>query len=174
MRLQAIVLGAFLLTGLSCVASPLSAAEPDTDEEAIRRVIAAGLAAANDHDASAMAKIFHKDATYTTPIGVVLRGPEAIKRQYALLYQVYDPKRGFPSFKETVVTQDRETIRFLRPDVAVADITYRLSDSVGPDGKPRGPTKGLVTYVLTREQGVWAVADKHNIELPEIRGRDAR
>jgi uncharacterized protein (TIGR02246 family) len=173
MRLQIVVLG--LLVGLSCLfpVSSLVAGDPDTskDGEAIRKVIAAGLAAANDHDPKAAAKIFHKDGTLTTPIGEVLRGPEAIEKLYALLYQEYDPKRGMPSLKKAVVKHDKVSIRFLRPDVALADITFISSGAIGPDGKDTGTTKGLVSYVFTREQGIWAVADKHVMDLPAIPDR---
>jgi hypothetical protein len=52
-----------------------------------------------------------------------------------------------------------ESIRFLRPDVAVADVTFRF---VG-DTRPFGLEQTSCGMVCTKDNGVWSIAVFRNM-----------
>jgi uncharacterized protein (TIGR02246 family) len=168
MKTTFVVLPLLVAPALLLMALPARTAEPDPKDEAVvREVVAARLAAANAHDPKAAVKHFHPDATLTNPLGQVLRGPAEIEKLYEALH-AGDPKRGIPSLKNTVVKHDRETIRFLRPDVATVGIVYTSTGGTGPDGKALGAQKGWLHYVITREKGTWGIAEVHVMELHDL------
>ena len=70
-------------------------------------------------------------------------------------------------FRETTLAMTINKLRFVRPDVAIADIDTELSGArlrpqggaVGPDGVLRS----RLLMVLVKEQGAWWIAAYHNV-----------
>jgi uncharacterized protein (TIGR02246 family) len=57
------------------------------------------------------------------------------------------------------------TIRFIRPDVALAHVTNELGGVVGRDGQPLPPHQELSLRVFVKEAGGWRVTAFHNTRL---------
>ena len=84
-------------------------------------------------------------------------GPEALRFRF-------DP---CPSvFAHMHLTVLGTTIRFIRPDVAAVDVKWEQTGAIAPDGKPWGTRKGLLSWVVTRENNEWLISVWHNLELP--------
>jgi uncharacterized protein (TIGR02246 family) len=135
------------------------------DEAAIRELVSAFHAAANKHDAQAVASFFAPDGEFTNVVGMTANGRRAIEEFHRPLFEG-DTSRGNPSFKNSVFKSDSVKVRFLRPDVASVDIRYIHTGSIAPDGRDLGPRKGLLNLVVTKDEGTWQIAVMHNMDLP--------
>jgi uncharacterized protein (TIGR02246 family) len=110
-------------------------------------------------DASAYGARFLPDGTFTNVNGEFYLGREEFHRRHA------DVFRGI--FRGTALAMTMNTLRFVRPDVAVADIDAEVSGSqlrpqgvaVGPDGLLRS----RLLMVLVRVDGAWWIAAYHNV-----------
>jgi hypothetical protein len=67
--------------------------------------------------------------------------------------------------EQRLVGLDR-SIRLLRTDVAAVDIRWEQTGAIAPDGSPWGTRKGIMSWVVTSENGAWLVAVWHNLGLP--------
>ena len=110
-------------------------------------------------DASAYGARFLPDGTFTNVNGEFYLGREEFHRRHA------DVFRGI--FRGTALAMAMNKLRFVRPDVAVADIDAEVSGSqlrpqgvaVGPDGLLRS----RLLMVLVRVDGAWWIAAYHNV-----------
>jgi uncharacterized protein (TIGR02246 family) len=135
------------------------------DEAAVRELVTAFERASNRHDATAFAAVFALDCDFTNVRGMTGHGRKAVEEFHRPLFEG-DTSKGNPSFKDAVLKIDEVKVRFVRPDVASVDIFWTQTGSVAPDGKDRGTRKGLATWLVTRENGIWHVAVMHNMDLP--------
>ncbi len=53
-------------------------------------------------------------------------------------------------------------VRFIRPDVALANVTNELSGLVAPDGRSLPAHQELSLRVFVKDAGIWQVAAFHN------------
>ena len=124
---------------------------------AIRQAIGAYEQTWNRHDAHAFSLIFAPDAQFVNVRGITYQGGRAgIERAHRPLFATM--------FKDSHVTTDQVQIRELRPDVATADVYWRMTGSADRTGKPRGLVTGLRIMVLTKEGRGWQIAIFHNME----------
>lgn len=132
-------------------------AQKDTaaDEAAIREAMARGAEAFNRHDATAAAAVYASDADLVNVRGDHLQGKAAIEtglaRAFSTRYNGARMKRGEVS------------IRFLRPDVALAYVTNEITVA----GEGGGPEvhRELGLRVFVRDGGVWRIAALHNTPI---------
>ena len=54
------------------------------------------------------------------------------------------------------------TVRFIRPDVALAHVSNELSGLVGPDGQTLPSHRELSVRVFVKNDGAWRIAAFHN------------
>jgi uncharacterized protein (TIGR02246 family) len=160
------IIAAWVLLASVCPQTDRPALADDTpkDEAAVRDLVRTFETASNKHDAKAFASVFVSDADFTNVLGTMRRGRKAIEEFHRPLFEG-DTSKGNPSFKNAVLKVDEVTVRFLRADVASVDIRWTQTGSVAPDGRDRGTRKGLMSWVVTKENGTWQVAVMHNMDL---------
>jgi uncharacterized protein (TIGR02246 family) len=145
MRWYCSVLALAVLAGAVPVAAQVDRA---ADEAAIRGVIKAFLDTREANDAAALAALLTADVDQQQTSGNVRRGRDAVVSGSLATQQSTGGKR----------TITVESLRFIAPDVALADGRY---DSVGrADGSDRHM---LTSMVLKREGGVWKIAAIRNM-----------
>ena len=118
---------------------PLHAAPQSADQEAIRKLAADFNAAINKGDAKTAAALFTADGDYLSSTGRLGRGTAEIEKMVS--DQAAGAFKG-QSFKTTI-----DTIRMIRPDVAIASGTFESA-----------ARKGLATFVTVRDGGRWRIA----------------
>ena len=118
------------------------------DEQAIRNLTADFVAAWNKNDAKALAACFATDGDLINPAGRVGRGNSEVEKILA------EEQSG--TFRGTRMNLQQKHLRFLKPDVAVADFEFHISGVHTPDGK-QTELKGLLTNVFLREGEKWRV-----------------
>lgn len=126
------------------------------DEAAIRALVQSVQDAWNTGSGEGFAAPFAEDADYVIVDGRYIQGRAVIAAGHQHLFEgVYQGSHN---------TFTVESIRFLRPDVALARVLAHLQAGIG-EGEARN------TWVLTKEGGTWQVAAFHNTPVapPESR-----
>jgi uncharacterized protein (TIGR02246 family) len=124
------------------------------DEEAIRKVIVEVTEGFNQHDAKAATRMYTPDADLVTVRGDRFKSRDEIEKGLAAIFAT----RAKDATHKTLDV----TVRFIRPDMAVAHVTNELSGLVSPDGKKLPAHQELSIRVFVKEQGTWRVAAFHN------------
>jgi uncharacterized protein (TIGR02246 family) len=130
-----------------------------TDEQDIRILIDELTGACKRGDAKAYGARVMPEATFTNVNGEFYVGREAFDRRHAEVF------RGV--FRGTALALAINKLRFVRPDVAIADLDAQVSGAqlrppevaVGPDGTLRS----RLLMVLVKETAAWWIAAYHNV-----------
>lgn len=148
--LAAIALG---VSGAGGVQTVVDSAEVD----AIKALMVQTTEAFNRHDAKAWARFCTPDAQLVTVRGESLTGIAEIEKGLATIFQAR-------ARRATLETLD-VSVRFIRPDVALAHVTNEMSGLVSPDGQTLPSHRELSIRVLVKDQGVWRITAFHNTML---------
>jgi uncharacterized protein (TIGR02246 family) len=124
------------------------------DEEAIRKIIADMTDASTRHDAKAATRWYASDADFVTARGERFTGAAEIEERLAGIFAT----RGADVTVKTLSV----TIRFLRPEVAVAHVTNELRGLVSPDGHQLPAQQELSIRLFTKDGTTWRAAAFHN------------
>jgi len=116
------------------------------DEQAIRNMSAEFMIAWNKNDSKALAACFTTDGDLINPAGRVGRGRNEVGKIIA------EEQSGV--FKGTRINMPQKHLRFLKPDVAVADYEFEITGLRGSETT----LKGLLTSVLHKEGEKWLIA----------------
>jgi uncharacterized protein (TIGR02246 family) len=167
------VFGGFAVVALmicSWSASPMAAPK---DEAAVRSAVIGFSAAWNQHDMTAFGKLFAVDADFVNVAGLWWKGRKEIQTQHAWTHGAIPiESEGFEAgarvlygiFKASTLQLDSIEIRFLRSDVAVAHARWTLTG----DTRAQRPRTGLLSFVLTRQDGEWLIAAAQNTEINRV------
>jgi uncharacterized protein (TIGR02246 family) len=108
---------------------------------------------------------FAEDGSFTNIFGTVRYGREEFRKRHAEIAQTI--------FKGTSVKSSIGKLRFVRPDVAIVDVTGEMTGFAKvPAGLPVGPD-GVLRFklleVLVKEKGEWWITEYHNVAVtPEL------
>jgi uncharacterized protein (TIGR02246 family) len=129
------------------------------EEERINNVLIDFTNAWNKHDAKAFSNVFSEDADFTNVAGKSASGRSEIEKHHA------------PSFatkwKDSNQKITKSKIRFIKPDVAAVDAWWELSGIKGPEGQDMPPRKGLLNFIMTKDDNNWYITVMHNMDLRE-------
>ncbi len=131
-----------------------------TDEEAIRAVVAEFESGWNRHDAKAMFTSFADSTDFVTWRGVWWIGHAEVEAHHAAIHA--------KNMRESKLTILETRIRFVRPDVAVVRVRWRLEGAKNREMKPVATRTGLIIHVLTREGSRWLVQATQNTDIVQI------
>jgi len=139
---------------------------PAIDQSEIQTLLDEMIDAWKRGDASAYGARFLPDGTFTNVNGEFYVGREQFDLRHA------DVFRGI--FRGTALAMTMNKLRFVRPDVAVADIDAQVSGSrLRPQGvavSPDGVLRSRLLMVMLKEDGVWRIAAYHNVKSFGHRG----
>jgi uncharacterized protein (TIGR02246 family) len=84
-------------------------------------------------------------------------GREAIKKAHAASHATI--------FKMSTLKIGDTTVRFLKPDVAVARSVWALSGMTSENGQVAPTRTGILTHVLIRTDGHWLIVETQNTDI---------
>ncbi len=122
------------------------------DEQAVRQIVKQLEDGWNAHDGKAFAAPFAADADYVVVNGSKLKGREAIEQGHAGIFTTI--------YKESHNSGTVTSVRFLRPNVAVAHVEWDLEISPGDE-----KAKAISTLVLTKDGAKWSIAAFQNTPI---------
>lgn len=132
-------------------------------ETRIKQIVADQVSAWNVGDEKAFSVDFAEDGSFTNIRGTVFYGHQAFVDRHREIFQ------GF--FKGSTLSMSVTKIRFVRPDVAVVDITTDISSLHGapPGVKPArdGRIHTRLQEVYVKEKGKWLITSYHNVDVKE-------
>lgn len=142
---------------LGCGIGKAASRSASDDEHRIRKLVTDLSDAWNTHDAHAFAEILAEDADFTNVLGMGAHGRKAIEEFHAPMFA--------SNFKNSNLTPENVTIRFLSPDIASVDVGWKMTGAYRLDGTPAPLRKGLLNWVVTRSGDGWLIAVMHNQEF---------
>jgi uncharacterized protein (TIGR02246 family) len=120
-------------------------AQRKADEEVVRRLPPAFSDAWAKHDGHELAKILADDVDFVTVATTYLHGRADFEKFHTRLLS--------GRFKEASITPLETTARFLRPDMAVVDGSFRIEGDKNADGTARLPRFGMMVMVAEKRNG---------------------
>jgi uncharacterized protein (TIGR02246 family) len=129
------------------------------DERAVRGIVDALVAAWNRHDARAFVAVFAEDADFTNVFGMRAKGRAEIEAFHVPIFKTM--------FKDSRLEAIETRLRFLRPDVAAADVLWGMTGARDANGNPWPDRRGLLNFVATAKGGTWSIDVFHNMDLPD-------
>lgn len=134
-------------------------------EREVRLAVAWLMSAADRLDLEEFVAMFHADADFHNPIGMVSRGRDEIRSLHEKLYSPTPPP-GFPTFTDAASTGGVQAVRVLRPDVAIVDWHWTQAGArVGDEEWPS--REGTNTTMWTRDDaGEWRVTAWRDKDFP--------
>jgi hypothetical protein len=76
-----------------------------------------------------------------------------------------------PPFKHSTFAVKRTAIKFIRPDLAVTHVRWRIKGDFDPDGSLRKPRTGIITRVLQRSGRRWRILASQNTNDAKSSGK---
>lgn len=160
MKTKTVTIFAYLL--LITTVLPVAAQSHD-DESRIRQVVADQVAAWNVGDAKAFSLRFAEDGSFTNIRGTVFYGHRAFEDRHAEIFKTI--------FKGSKLAMTVSKIHFVRPDVAIVDISTELSEFQGmPPGVKStadGKLRTRLQEVFVKNKSEWSIASYHNVDVKE-------
>lgn len=130
----------------------------EAGEQAIRSIVDALVQAWNRHDAKAFVAVFAEDADFTNVFGMHAKGRVEIEGFHVPIFKTM--------FKDSRLEATETRLRFLRPDVAAAEVLWKMTGARDASGKEWPDRRGLLNFVATAKGGTWSIDVFHNMDLP--------
>lgn len=136
------------------------------EEESVRKTVIDFAVDWNRHDMVAFGKLFAPDADFVNVRGTWMKGRHDIELRHSYSHGTV-PADTFPGreryygiFKNSKMTFVQTHVRFLRDDVALAHVDWQLTGD-----RRIASRKGLLTFVLVKENDQWLIASGQNTEI---------
>jgi uncharacterized protein (TIGR02246 family) len=146
-----IVIGAIALS--LAVISP-SQAQTKADEDAVRHLPQAFVAAFNKHDGHQLAQIMADDVDFVTVGAMWLHGKSDFETYHTHLL---DGRFNGVTSKVLQVA-----VRFLRSDIAILHWGWTIAGDRNPNGTARNRRYGMMTMVAEKRKDRWLVVASQN------------
>jgi uncharacterized protein (TIGR02246 family) len=136
-------------------------AQSTVDDAAIRGILDDENTTWGKGDAVGYSRHFADAGTFTNIRGQFFTGHAAFLKQHEAIFQTI--------FKNTTVSQDTVSVRFLRPDIAIVET---LTAVAGMKQVPPGMTtddagrlRTRLLQVVAKDNGVWKIVAYHNVDV---------
>jgi uncharacterized protein (TIGR02246 family) len=142
-----------LATYMSFVAMGQSA----QDKEAVEKVVVAFQKDFNKGNFDNADSYSTADWEHINPGGGIDKGRDEVLKTVRSVHQTF--------LKGVNITIDSMTIRFVTPDVAIADVFHTISNYEFPHGVKHENEREIKTYVIVRQRGKWLLTHDQNTTI---------
>jgi uncharacterized protein (TIGR02246 family) len=130
------------------------------ESKAVEAQIDAWFTSWNKHDFSDMANYMGKDCDFVNVAGMHWKGREDVQYAHQAIHREI--------FKDVPLEKIAVSIRFAKPDVAIAHVLMRPRKAFAtPDGSKGGDSDALATFVFVKTNAVWLVEAVENVTVDE-------
>ena len=123
------------------------------DTAAIKQSVAAFTEAWNRHDPHAVAMLYVPDGDFSSTQGLTSHGSKELEDHYVSIFGTF--------LKNAHRTDVVKSVRFLTPSIASVDIDWQMTGAKTPDGSDIPLRKGLLDWVMTKQNGQWMITIYH-------------
>lgn len=135
-------------------ACPPAYSQTPQDASEVRALAKQYESAWNAHDAKAFARLLTDDAEWVNVTGARLKGRQQIEQERARAHQM--------QFSDSVWSTQGVEVEFLKPDVALVYVDWSIRGDRDPNGTPRQPRSGVLTWVVVKQHDGWKIRSGHN------------
>ncbi|SRR6266542_1379655 len=146
----------FILTIVSFL-SFVSMGQSSHDTEAVKKVVVAFQEDFNDGSFKNAASYTTIDWEHLDPGGGITKGRDEVLKLVRSVHQTF--------LKGVSITIESMTIRFITPDVAIADVIHKISKYEIPAGVKHENERELKTYVVVKQKGKWLLTHDQNTTI---------
>ncbi len=156
------VVGVAAILGLMLFGREIGA-QHSPDDKAIGQILDNEVAAWNKGDTDGYSKHFAADGTFTNIRGMFFTGHQEFRDRHEAIFK--------GEFRGTALKQEIVSLRFIRPDVAIAETLTWVSgfSKAGPPPGTRVDTNGRLRtrllQVLKKDGDEWKIVVYHNVDV---------
>ena len=135
------------------------AAQSRSDEQAIQHLASQFERAWNTHDMTMLGEMVTDDVDFVNVVGFQWKGRQQVVDEHVAIHR--------DRFKNSVWANERVTVQFVRPDVALARVEWNTrADLQGKAGnlQPGPPRRGIFLWVVVNDAGSWRIRAVQNTE----------
>jgi uncharacterized protein (TIGR02246 family) len=143
-----------LLLLVTVAMTGLATAQSADDERAIRNLAQQYETGWNTHDMNLLGAMRTDDIDFVVVTGEHRKGREASMAPLGEQHRT--------QFRDSVWTNEKVSVQFIRPDVALVHIDWGIKGDRNTDDTPRPPRRGTFTWVVVKDGGAWALRAAHN------------
>jgi len=148
----------FVLIITAATANAQKTGDKNADETAIRANVEQMMQGWNAKNGADFAKPFAEDADYVVINGMQLKGRPAIAKGHQGIFDTI--------YKNSTISYAVESIRFLRPDIAVIHVFGALKVT---EGESTRTGNARMTLVMTKNNGKWEIAAFQNTSVQDTK-----
>jgi uncharacterized protein (TIGR02246 family) len=130
------------------------------NEDSVVAVVRKIIDAWNRHDMDAFANLFTEDADFVNVRGVRWIGRRAIKDAHATTHATI--------FKNSRLSLQESSVRFLHPDVAVARSVTEVTGQLNADGDALPPRSAMLTLIMMKLENAWMIVVAQNTDIVQV------
>ena len=147
----------FLFLMTTSFISFVSIGQSSQDKKLVKKVVIAFQEDFNDGSFKNAISYTTKDWEHLNPGGGINKGQNDVLKLVRSVHQTF--------LKGVSMTIDSMTIRFITPDVAIADVFHTLSTYELPAGVKHENERELKTYVVVKQKGKWLLTHDQNTTI---------
>ena len=138
-------------------------AQNNPEETAIHRILDNEVATWNKGDTDGYSRDFAADGTFTNIRGMFFTGHQEFRDRHEAIFK--------GEFRGTSLKQEVVSLRFIRPDVAIAETLTWVSEfsKAGPPPGTQvdanGRLRTRLLQVLKKDGGEWKIVVYHNVDI---------
>jgi uncharacterized protein (TIGR02246 family) len=148
-----------VLIAVSVFSSPAPADATAGRDAEVRTQIEALIPAWNSHDMKTFAGHFAPDADFVNVVGIWWKSRPEIEAAHVATHQTM--------FKASKLSGRVASVKWIRPDVAVAHMPWTLVGAKTPAGDPVPERKGILVFVVAKDAGRWTIRAAQNTDIVE-------
>jgi len=130
------------------------------NEDAVEAIVRKIIDAWNRHDMDAFANLFTDDADFVNVRGARWIGRHTIREAHAAVHATI--------FRNSQLSLRASSVRFLRPDVAVARSVTEVTGQINPSGETLPPRSAVLTLVMMNVDGKWMIVVAQNTDIVPV------
>ena len=143
----------FLLATLSCL-SFVGKGQSSQDKKAVKKVVIAFQEDFNEGSFKNANNYSTTDWRHINPGGGIDKGRDSVLKTVRAVHQTF--------LKGVTMRIESMDIRFITPDVAIADVIHNVDNYTTPDGIKHENERHIKTYVVVKKKGKWLLTQDHN------------
>ena len=124
------------------------------DKEAVKKVVVAFQEDFNDGGFKNAAVYSTSDWVHINPGGGIKIGRDSVLTEVVAVHQTF--------LKGVTMTMQSIDIRFITPDVAIANVIHKVDTYITPDGTKHENERHIKTYVVVKKNGKWLLTQDQN------------
>ena len=144
----------FLLVTTMSFVSFISRGQSSQDKEAVRSVVIAFQEDFNEGSFKNALSYSSTDWEHINPGGGIDKGRDSVLKTVRAVHQTF--------LKGVTMRIESMDIRFITPDVAIADVIHNMDNYTTPDGIKHENERHIKTYVDVKKKGKSLLTQDHN------------